>query len=222
MALPVWAIVVAAGQGTRFGGPKQLEEIDGKTVLDHSMLAARSSADGVVAVVAARYVGEEQIASLADRVVAGAVTRAGSVRAGLAAVPEDAEVIVVHDAARPLASRDLFEAVVSAVRDGADGAIPGHPMVDTVKQAKEGIVVGTLDRAGLVRVETPQAYAAKVLRRAHESGAESTDDAALVEADGGRVVVVPGELWNLKITTPDDLELARWWYERRRAAEVLR
>ena len=106
-------------------------------------------------------------------------------RAGLAAVPADAEIVVVHDAARPLAGADLFQRTVAAVRAGADAAIPGVPVTDTVKQVEDGRVVATVDRSRLVAVQTPQAFRAAVLRRAHAGDPEATDDAALVEALGG-------------------------------------
>jgi 2-C-methyl-D-erythritol 4-phosphate cytidylyltransferase len=134
--------------------------------------------------------------------VAGGASRSASVRAGLAAVPADAEVVVVHDAARPAARPALFESVVAAVLAGADAAIPGVPLVDTVKRVAGGVVVETLDRTALVAVQTPQAFRAAVLR---EAEGEATDDAALVEAAGGRVVVVPGDPANLKVTEPADL-----------------
>ncbi len=148
----------------------------------------------------------------ADLVVPGGGTRADSVRCGLTAVPDDAEVILVHDAARPLASPDLFAAVIAAVTDGgADGAVPGVPPSDTIKTVDEsGRVTGTLDRASLVAVQTPQAFRADVLRRAHDGApvTGATDDAMLVESMGGTVRVVPGEPGNLKITDPDDLAAA--------------
>ena len=145
--------------------------------------------------------------------VRGGATRADSVRCGLAAVPAAADVIVVHDAARPLASRALFDAVVAALDGGdVDGAVPGVRPSDTIKAVDAtGRVTSTLDRAGLVAVQTPQAFRAAALRRAHEfaaAGAGATDDAMLVEAVGGRVLVVPGEPGNLKITAPDDLDTA--------------
>jgi 2-C-methyl-D-erythritol 4-phosphate cytidylyltransferase len=133
------------------------------------------------------------------------------VRCGLAAVPADAAVIVVHDAARPLASSALFAAVVAAVTDGgADGAVPGLPPSDTIKAVDEsGRVTSTLDRATLVAVQTPQAFRATLLRQAHDGASTSaTDDAMLVEALGGTVQVVPGEPGNLKITDPGDLGAA--------------
>jgi 2-C-methyl-D-erythritol 4-phosphate cytidylyltransferase len=143
-----------------------------------------------------------------DAVVPGGATRSASVRAGLASVPDDAEVVVVHDAARPLAGADLFDATVAAVRAGADGAIAAAPVTDTVKRVEGERVVETLDRTALVAVQTPQAFAARVLRAAHAGEPEATDDAALVEAAGGRVVVVPGDRWNIKITEPADLTVA--------------
>ena len=130
-------------------------------------------------------------------------------RAGLAAVPHEAEVVVVHDAARPLASVALFQEVVKAVRAGADGAVPGIALADTVKVVEDGRVAETLDRDRLVAVQTPQAFAASTLRLAHEGDREGTDDASLVEAIGGRVVVVAGEEANAKITTQHDLLVAR-------------
>jgi 2-C-methyl-D-erythritol 4-phosphate cytidylyltransferase len=201
--MTIWAIVVAAGSGTRFGGPKQFAELEGRRVVDWALVASRSVADGVVLVVPADHLADE--APAADVVVAGGTTRSDSVRAGLAAVPAGADVVVVHDAARPFAAPALFEAVVACVRAGADGAIPGVAIADTVKRVADGRVVGTLDRAELVAVQTPQAFAADALRRAHAAGGEATDDAALVEAAGGRVMVVPGDPANTKITLRTDL-----------------
>ena len=200
-----WAIVVAAGSGARFGGPKQFQPLGGRTVLERSIEGARAVAQQVVAVVPP----EAGPAPGADLTVPGGATRSDSVRAGLAAVPEGVTVVVVHDAARPLASPDLFRAVVAAVAAGADGAVPGVPVPDTVKRVRpDGVVEETLDRAALVLVQTPQAFAAPALRRAHQAGGQATDDAALVEAAGGRVVVVPGEPGNLKITVAGDLARA--------------
>jgi 2-C-methyl-D-erythritol 4-phosphate cytidylyltransferase len=203
----VWAIVVAGGGGRRFGGPKQFEDLHGRRVLDWSLAAARSACDGVVAVVPADRLDREHESD--PGAVAGGATRAASVRAGLAAVPADAEIVVVHDAARPLAGAELFDLMVAAVRAGADAAIPGVPVADTVKRVDGGRVVETVDRADLVAVQTPQAFRADVLRRAHAGDPEATDDAALVEALGGTVVVVAGDPRNFKLTSPDDLVVAR-------------
>jgi 2-C-methyl-D-erythritol 4-phosphate cytidylyltransferase len=200
--MTTWAIVVAAGSGSRFGGTKQFEELEGRRVVDWALAATRSVADGVVLVVPADHVDD---GSPADTVVAGGATRSASVRAGLDAVPADAEVVVVHDAARPFAAPALFEAVVAAVRDGADAAVPGVPLADTVKRVAGSQVVETLDRAELVAVQTPQAFTAQAIRQAHAGAGEATDDAALVELAGGRVVVVPGDPANTKITLRTDL-----------------
>jgi 2-C-methyl-D-erythritol 4-phosphate cytidylyltransferase len=195
--------VVAAGSGSRFGGQKQFEEIEGRRVVDWGLAASRTIADGVVLVVPADHV--EDGAAAADVVVVGGATRSASVRAGLEAVPDDAHMVVVHDAARPFAAPALFEAVVAAVEAGADAAVPGVPLADTVKRVVGGEVVETLDRDELVAVQTPQAFAADALRQAHAGAGEATDDAALVEATGGRVVVVPGDPANTKITLRTDL-----------------
>jgi 2-C-methyl-D-erythritol 4-phosphate cytidylyltransferase len=195
--------VVAAGSGARFGGQKQFEDLAGRRVVDWSLAACRSVAHGVVLVVPADHVGEG--ASIADTVVVGGASRSESVRAGLAAVPPEADIVVVHDAARPFAAPALFAAVVDAVSGGADGAVPGVAVADTIKEVAGGRVVATLDRDTLVAVQTPQAFTAVALRAAHAAGGHATDDAALVEARGGRVVVVPGDPANTKITLRADL-----------------
>jgi 2-C-methyl-D-erythritol 4-phosphate cytidylyltransferase len=204
----VWAVVVAGGSGQRFGLLKQFALLDGRPVVEWAIEACRSSSAGVVLVVPAGTV--DPLRHGADVVVEGGATRAESVSLGLAAVPGAAEVIVVHDAARPLASAALFRAVIDAVASGAaDGAIPGVPVSDTIKVVDGSrAVTATLDRSVLVAVQTPQAFGADILRRAHAGGAEATDDAALVEALGATVRVVPGDPQNLKITTPADLGLA--------------
>jgi 2-C-methyl-D-erythritol 4-phosphate cytidylyltransferase len=148
--------------------------------------------------------GHDDDEPLADRSVPGGATRSASVRAGLAAVPDSATVIVVHDAARPLAPDALFQAVIQAVVDGADAAIPAVPVHDTIRHVDGGVV----DRTALVAVQTPQAFRAAALRDAHAAGGEATDDASLVEAAGGTVVLVPGNHHNLKITDPGDLRIA--------------
>ncbi len=195
-----WAIVVAAGTGQRYGGAKQYERLGDRRVLDWSLEAARGVVDGVVVVVPDGAPAEAG----ADVTVPGAATRSGSVRAGLAAVPAAATVIVVHDAARPLASTELFAAVVAAVEAGADAAIPGVPVTDTIRRTDGA----TVDRDDLVAVQTPQGFAADRLRAVHAAAPEATDDASLVDASGGTVVVVAGEPRNRKITSPDDLVAA--------------
>jgi 2-C-methyl-D-erythritol 4-phosphate cytidylyltransferase len=214
VGVEIWAIVVAAGQGRRFGQPKQFAALGGRPVIEWSLETSRSVARGVVAVVPDSFLGSPGIGKGADRVIAGGPTRASSVRRGLAAVPDNAEVVVVHDAARPLASRELFRAVVDAVIAGADGAVPGLAVADTVKRVRGGRVVETLDRSELVAVQTPQAFRAEALRRAHSGAPEATDDAGLLEALGLSIVVVPGEYRNLKLTSPDDLAIAEKWSNR--------
>jgi 2-C-methyl-D-erythritol 4-phosphate cytidylyltransferase len=202
----VWTIVVAAGSGSRFGRAKQYERLGDRRVLDWSVAAAQAVSEGVVLVVPPSSAGRREPG--VDAVVPGGATRSESVRAGLAAVPGEADVVLVHDAARPLAPVTLFEAVVAAL-DTADCAIPGVAVANTVKRVRDGAVVETVDRADLVEVQTPQGFRAAALRAAHAEGAEATDDAALVEAAGGRVVVVPGDPANLKLTHPEDLLVLR-------------
>jgi 2-C-methyl-D-erythritol 4-phosphate cytidylyltransferase len=201
----VWAVIVAAGWGERFGGPKQFSDLGGARLVDHAVATASVCCDAVVVVVpdASRWSGA-WVAAVVD----GGSTRAASVRAGLAAVPEAAEIVVVHDASRPLASAELFDAVIAAARAGADGAVPGLPVVDTLKRVADVRVTATVDRVGLVAVQTPQAFRADILRTAHEGAPDATDDAALVEAVGGHVVVVPGDPRNIKVTGPADLLIA--------------
>ena len=194
---------MGGGSGQRFGRPKQYELIGDERIIDRSQRIAAQASEGVVVVVPAADAEREAA-------IAGGATRSDSVRAGLAQVPDDCDVICIHDAARPLASVDLFRAVIAAVDTGADGAVPGVPVYDTIKIVDEsGTVVDTPERSRLVAVQTPQAFRATVLRTAHAGSAEGTDDASLVEAAGGRVVVVAGESTNRKVTHPEDLAWAR-------------
>ncbi|MCE2531400.1 MAG: 2-C-methyl-D-erythritol 4-phosphate cytidylyltransferase [Acidimicrobiia bacterium] len=223
--ISVWTVLVAAGEGRRFGAPKQLQPLAGRRVIDWALEAAAAASHGVVVVAAADQVqtlrdGPAALTASADPVAAppsagsqggttvvvttGGSTRSESVRAGIAEVPEDTEVIVIHDAARPLAGGALFTAVTAAVVSGADGAVPAIPVTDTIRHTENG----SLDRSQLRAVQTPQAFRADLLRRAHASGDEATDDASLVEAAGGKVRLVAGEPDNLKITTPGDLHVA--------------
>jgi 2-C-methyl-D-erythritol 4-phosphate cytidylyltransferase len=142
--------------------------------------------------------------------VPGGASRSESVRNALAQAP-DAEIVLVHDAARPLVTRELVERCIAEVRAGWDGAVAAAPVTDTVKQTDAaGQVVRTLDRSGLWAIQTPQAFRADALRRALDVDADTlaaaTDDAALVEAAGGRVRVVDAPPENVKVTRPADLE----------------
>jgi 2-C-methyl-D-erythritol 4-phosphate cytidylyltransferase len=201
----VSGIVVAAGSGTRFGNAKQFATLAGTRLVDLAVDVARRSCDEVVIVLPSDVDWDGAPVTAA---VAGGARRSDSVRAGLAAIAPRAEIVVVHDAARPLASTHLFDAVIAAVRAGADGAVPGVPLRDTIKRVERERVVETVDRASLVAVQTPQAFRAGLLRAAHAAGDDATDDAALVESVGGMVVVVPGEAANLKITESRDLLVA--------------
>ncbi len=205
--MTVWTIVVAAGSGSRFGRAKQYERLGDRRVLDWAVAQARAVSDGVVLVVPPESAGRREPG--VDAVVPGGATRSESVRAGLAAVPGEADVVLVHDGARPMASAALFASVVAAVEAGADCAVPGLPVANTVKRVVGDKVVATVDRSDLVEVQTPQGFAAGALRRAHADQPEATDDAALIEAGGGTVVVVPGEATNFKLTHAEDLAVAR-------------
>ncbi len=195
--------MVAAGSGSRFGGAKQYHECHGRRVLDWSLDAAWAVSHGVVLVVHPDYLGDPE--DRATAVVAGGQSRGESVRNGLAAVPGEVECVLVHDAARPAASIELFSRVVKALCDNG-AVIPGVAVVDTIKQIdNSGRVIATPARDHLRAIQTPQGFRADVLRRAYESGCEGTDDAAVVEAAGVSVLVIDGESANLKITTRLDL-----------------
>jgi 2-C-methyl-D-erythritol 4-phosphate cytidylyltransferase len=205
--MAVVGIVPAAGRGERLGsdGPKAFVACGGRPLVEWSLDVLEAVCDRVVMAVPEGWDTD------GDHVTGGAV-RSASVRAALAAAPE-ATVVVVHDAARPLLTRDLAERCIAAVRDGWDGAIAAAPMTDTVKEADaSGRVVRTLDRSVLWRIQTPQTFAAATLRRAldvpDEMLAAATDDASLVEAVGGSVRIVEAPPENIKVTTALDLEVA--------------
>lgn len=198
-------IVVAGGGGTRFGGAKQFAALGASTVLDRSVQTAMSITPHVVAVVPADADWTPPAGCLR---VDGGATRSASTRCGLAAVTSRPAIVVVHDGARPLCTLDVYNAVIAAVRAGADAAVPALAVSDTVKRVDGDRVVATVPRDNLVTVQTPQAFRADVLRRAHAAADDATDDAGSVERDGGIVKVVAGDPRNLKITVPDDLAIA--------------
>jgi 2-C-methyl-D-erythritol 4-phosphate cytidylyltransferase len=206
--LSVVGIVAAGGSGERLGAdsPKAFVVLGGRTLLDWSLDALDTACERVVAAVPPGY--EDPPGR-----VAGGASRSASVRNALDAAPE-ATVAVVHDAARPLVQPDLVERCIEALGPGIDGAIAATPMTDTVKEAGPGghVVVRTLDRAALWSVQTPQVFGAEALRRALDVDdatlAGASDDASLVEAAGGAVVVVEAPRENMKITNATDLRVA--------------
>jgi 2-C-methyl-D-erythritol 4-phosphate cytidylyltransferase len=209
----VWAVLVAGGRGERLGKeqPKAFARLGELPLLAEPLRRLDESewVDAIVVVVPpgweepAILVAEEIGAAKVLACVVGGDSRSASVRSGLAEVPEDAVVVLVHDAARPLLPADVVPRLLAALGEGFDGAVPGLPVVDTVKRVRDGVVAETLARAGLFSVQTPQAFVTPMLRRA--AGGEGSDCASLVEAAGGRVKVVPGDERLLKVTTPADL-----------------
>jgi 2-C-methyl-D-erythritol 4-phosphate cytidylyltransferase len=216
--LAVWAVLAAAGRGERLGGrrPKAFAKLRDRPLLAESLerLEASGWIDAIVIVAPPGWeepsilVAEELACTKVVACATGGETRAESVRAGLAEVADEADVIVVHDAARPVLPEEVIERVLRALNEGWDGAVPGLPLADTVKRVQNAQVVETLPREELVAVQTPQAFLAPVLRDALAGVlAGATDCAALVEARGGRVTVVTGDLRLLKVTDQADLEL---------------
>jgi 2-C-methyl-D-erythritol 4-phosphate cytidylyltransferase/2-C-methyl-D-erythritol 2,4-cyclodiphosphate synthase len=215
-------VVVAAGSGTRLGHetPKAFVELHGRTILEHALhgvFGATHAAQVIVVappalMAQARAVGERAAgaASAYLTVVAGGDTRQASVAAGLAALDDGVEAVLVHDAARALAPSALIDRVASAVlAGGADGVIPALAVVDTVKRVDGDRVVGAVDRSDLVHVQTPQGFPRARLVAAYAAAtADHTDDAALYAAAGNGVTTVPGEPRAFKITTPWDLNRA--------------
>ncbi len=212
---PVVAIVVAAGSGVRLGGevPKAVRPLAGRPLVSWSVAALAAGGVTEVVVVVGDGLQDVFAEALADapipwRIVIGGATRQESVARGIAALPPG-EIVLVHDAARPLVPVEVVRAVIEAVRSGAPAVIPVVPMSDTIRQvAGAGSVV--VDRSGLRAVQTPQGFARDVLVSAHAAaaGREYTDDAAVCEASGYEVLLVPGSREALKITEPYDLAVA--------------
>lgn len=215
------AIVLAAGGGRRLGAdePKAFVSIGGRPLIAVSSAAAAAS-PVIGSVVAAVPSGlEDRARELLDgidvpvKVIAGGRSRQASVALAMNAVSDAVPIVVCHDAARPFAPPDLFSAVVEAVDDLVDGAIPVVPIADTVKRVAAGLVVGTESREGLALAQTPQAFRLEALREAHRRAEEAavsfTDDAGVVEWAGYRVAAVPGDPRNFKVTTLMDLARAR-------------
>jgi 2-C-methyl-D-erythritol 4-phosphate cytidylyltransferase len=222
----VWAVLVAAGRGERLGEdrPKAFARL-GELPLLAEPLRRLDESEWIEAIVLvappgweepAILLAEEIGASKVSACVPGGETRSESVRAGLAEVPDDAAVVLVHDAARPILPADVVPRLLEALGEGFDGAVPGLPVADTVKRVRDDVVVETLTRDELVTVQTPQAFVASVLRAA--AAGEGSDCASLVEAAGGRVKVVEGDERLLKVTTPADLDRVAAWLEPSSAA----
>jgi 2-C-methyl-D-erythritol 4-phosphate cytidylyltransferase len=220
--LSVWAVLAAAGRGERLGEdrPKAFAKLRGRPLLAESLerLDASGWIDAIVIVAPPGWeepsilLAEELACTKVVMCVAGGETRAASVRAGVAEVSDDAAVIVVHDAARPVLQEEVLERVLTALNEGWEGAVPALPLADTIKRVRGGQVVETLPREELAAAQTPQAFLAPILREALAGDlAAATDCAALVEARGGRVTTVPGDPRLLKVTDAADLELVAGW-----------
>lgn len=197
-----WALVLAGGTARRFGGLKQFERAGGQRLVDRVVAAARAACDGVTLVLPAGPVWD---GPAVDAVVAGGVHQSDSLRAGLATVPPDADVVVVADPAHPLTSTALIGRVVAAVRAGADGAVPVLPLLEVVQRVADGRVTATLPKAGLVLTQTPQAFRTAALRAAHADRPRPVENSGLLVERGYRVVTVPGDPANLHVATPEDL-----------------
>jgi 2-C-methyl-D-erythritol 4-phosphate cytidylyltransferase len=227
--LSVWAVIVAAGRGDRLGAdrPKAFARLGGRPLLGESIERLDDS-DWVDSIVVAAPSGwEEPAILLAEEVgagkvvacVAGGAERVDSVRAGLAEVAEDAAVVLVHDAARPLLSEAVLERVLAPLAEGWEGVVPALPVADTLKRVEGERVLETVPRDDLVAVQTPQAFLADALRAAlGRPGDVHTDCAAYVEAAGGRVRTVQGDRRLLKVTDEADLEQVEAWLAEERAA----
>ena len=217
-----WALIVAAGTGERLGidRPKAFAVLAGRPLLAES-LDRLDRCPWVDAIVVAAPPGwEEPVILLAEELavtkvvscVTGGATRAESVRAALADVSEDALVVLVHDAARPLLDDAVVERLLRPLSEGYDGVVPVLPIPDTVKRVEGRDVVETVPRDDLFGAQTPQAFLAPALRRAYAGDlSEATDCSSLVERAGGRVAVVEGNPRLLKVTTPEDLALVESW-----------
>lgn len=220
--MSVWAVLAAAGRGERLGSdrPKAFARLGGRPLLAESLERLEASAwiDRIVIAAPPEWeepcilVAEEIGAGKVGSVVTGGASRSESVRLGLDEVPEDAAVVLVHDAARPLLPDAVIERVLAPLSEGWDGAVPALPVPDTVKRVEQDQVVETLTRAELVAAQTPQAFVAPALRDALAGDlSDASDCSSLVEARGGRVKIVDGDRRLLKVTDAEDLALVESW-----------
>ena len=224
--MSVWAVLAAAGRGERLGSdrPKAFARLGGRPLLAESLERLEGSPWIDMIVIAAPpeweepciLVAEEIGAGKVSSVVTGGSTRSESVRLALAEVPDDAAVVLVHDAARPLLPDEVIERVLAPLSEGWDGVVPSVTVPDTVKRVENDRVVETLSRDELVAAQTPQAFVASVLREALAADVSTASDcSSLVEARGGRVKVVEGDRRLLKITDAEDLALVESWLSAR-------
>ncbi len=206
------AIIAGAGMGHRLGAdiPKALIQLDGITLVERSFAALSKVVDEIVITAPAGYEEQfRQIVGESAKVITGGVLRSDSVNLALNALSPSVKYVLVHDAARALATSDLAARVLQELESGAAAVIPALNVVDTIKEVdRDGYVRSTPDRAALRAVQTPQGFELSVLRRAHEASADATDDAALVEALGIKVKTIAGEARAMKITNPEDLAVA--------------
>lgn len=210
--------MLAGGGGNRFGGLKQFAELGGQTLLDRVVQLAGKCCDGVVIVLPAAQAQDERYDQPRQIIATGGATRAESVRSGLAALPPEVGIVVITDAAHPLATVVLYERVIAAVRSGADGALPGLPLADAIKRLEpiegdsDGVLLGvagaTTAAGGSVSAQMPMAFRLESLLGAHARIGDAVEDSAMVSADGGQVVVIPGEATNVHVTTPAELAVA--------------
>jgi 2-C-methyl-D-erythritol 4-phosphate cytidylyltransferase len=222
--LSVWAVLAAAGRGERLGSdrPKAFARLGGRPLLAESLERLENSdwIDAIVIAAPAEWeepsilVAEELGAGKVNACITGGGSRSESVRLALMEVPEDASVVLVHDAARPLLLEEVIERVLAPLGEGWDGVVPALPLADTVKRLEDGRVVETLPRGDLVAVQTPQAFVAPVLREALTGDlSQATDCSSLVEARGGRVKAVEGDPRLLKVTDAEDLAQVEGWLD---------
>ncbi len=206
------AIIAGAGMGHRLGAdiPKALIQLDGITLVERAFAALSKVVDEIVITAPAGYEEQfRQIVGESAKVITGGILRSDSVNLALNALSTSVKYVLVHDAARALATEDLASRVLQELKSGAPAVIPALNVVDTIKEVdRDGYVRSTPDRAALRAVQTPQGFELSVLRRAHEASADATDDAALVEALGIKVKTIAGEARAMKITNPEDLALA--------------
>ncbi len=211
--MSISVIIPAGGSGERLGAklPKALVQLAGRTLIEHAVAQMSPIADEII--VAAPKGLERTFQELLGSeviVVTGGITRTESVNAGLRLLSKDAKFVLVHDAARPLASTDLARRIIKELQAGADAVIPGLKVADTIKRVNvDGFVTKTPNRAKLRAIQTPQGFTRETLVTAHKLNSEATDDAALVEELDIPVKVILGEDRALKITTPDDLGRAQ-------------